>query len=187
MKNFALVSVALALAGVTFDANTQAVLPDITVTGIRPLPNDWSVTFYPMGGGGYENNSMAWFVQHNQMVQAARVLTDVRCVALGDRSRTTSLADLTDRWLAATDVYQKVYGAAAVIKAGILGTVVSPLDGITYKAFTVVYADGGTEKWLLLPSGVLSAKVEDAPYPNSLKKGDGVIRPSPTGCTSARA
>ena len=119
-------------------------------------------------------------------MKGANRITDVRCVALGDLKFITSHDDLTGRYLAAASVYTNLQAASSMLKSMTVGIAVNPLDGITYKAFTITYADGGTEKWLAFPDPRASVKLFDSPLPDSLVLGNGQVQPSrwcgsPTG------
>lgn len=67
---------------------------------------------------------------------------------------------------------------AEILRSAIIGQVVNPSDGKTYRAFQVVYADGGTERWMIFPSPASSVKLIDSPLPDSLILSDGVPKPS---------
>jgi len=176
----ALSALGLSLSCHAFADDVQ--LPDITVVGLRPVPVEFSYTDSPYVT---PDNSVTqqWLTQHWNLVKAANGITDVRCVASGDLKNVTSLADTTSRYLAAASVYTKLQAASATLKSVTIGTAINPYDGVTYKAFKVTYADGGTEKWLVFPDPRASVKLFDTPLPDSLVPGNGVVQPS-RWCTS---
>jgi hypothetical protein len=94
-------------------------------------------------------------------------LKDVRCSASVALINTTSKSDLDDRWLAATSVYAKLRSTADIFRSTIVEQVVNPSDGKTYEAFDVVYADGGTEKWMIVPSSASPVKLFEPPTAGS--------------------
>lgn len=157
-------------------------LPPVYVPGtIAPAPANYTWTPGILFGTpvyGSPEWSMHQIIMIGQMNRASQALSDVRCIASSGLRETTSHSDLTTRWLAASEVYTRINSAAYVIKNATIGTVRSPVDGITYKAYTITYADGGTERWMIFPDPRSSNKIIDQPLPDSLVKGDG--RPKPT-------
>jgi hypothetical protein len=155
-------------------------LPQVTVTGnaIQPVPPGatWAE---PLGASpGNYLPDFNFLVQLSNLLQAAKLIKDVRCTASGDRKFITSRSDNVERSLAAIDVANKIRTATGLISGAVLGKVKNPLDGKTYLAFEVTYADGGTEKWMLQPAPTMSNPIFDMPLPNSLNLSDGVVRPN---------
>lgn len=86
---------------------------------------------------------------------------------------TTSAADMTDRWLAAQEVfnsiqmrnllsqYTKAYNNLSII-----------MNGTKYAGFRLSYADGVSELWAISPNHATSVvKLLDQPFPGSQKPG----------------
>jgi hypothetical protein len=162
-------------------ANAQEV-QEIEIIGARIAPVTINLIFtaHPLADFDYIQ-SQSQLTQIAKMARASRAIRDVRCVATGGRERTTSHADVLDRYFAAAEVYTTIQNSASAIQGIVIGTLKNPSDGKTYKGFEITYADGGTEKWMIFPSPASSVKLLDTPYPDSLKRGDGVVKPSVCG------
>lgn len=164
-------------------ASAQVQLDPVLITATIPVPIDFTVFAAPPTIDFGYLQGQAMVSQVGTLNQLTNVLGDIRCVGVGNRKSVTSLADLNTRWLAASDVYLRVHGAAHLVQSGMIGRAINPTNGVSVPVFTIIYADGGQEKWLLQPSPMLSIRVLEEPFPNSLKAGDGIIKPSPSGCT----
>jgi hypothetical protein len=148
----------------------------IEIVGARIAPVTITLIFTPAPEIYPQSQNQITMI--SQMNQVARIIRDVRCVATGGRERTTSHNDVLDRYFAAAEVYTAIQNTSVAIRGVILGSVKNPSDGKTYRGFQVTYADGGTEKWMVFPSPASSVKLLDTPYPDSLTRGDGVVKPS---------
>lgn len=157
----------------------------ITVPGSLPetivtAPREYQWIGPAVGGStGFSPISQQEIVRIGQMNMIGARLQDVRCSAATDLVNTTSHADEMTRFLAASSVYVNLRTASEMFRSRIIGQVINPSDGKTYKAFQVTYADGGREKWMIFPTPASSAKLIDPPLPGSLVLGDGVAKPSP--------
>jgi hypothetical protein len=87
--------------------------------------------------------------------------------------QTTAGTGVTDRWLAAQEVFNSIKLANMwSLYQGAFGStgIRIIVDGKSYQGFNVTYADGSTEKWVVNPGNATSmVKLFDTPAPNSLK------------------
>lgn len=96
---------------------------------------------------------------------------DVRCsLDPSVRSVTSQHPAYPDRWLAAVSLYKSFVAALNAVQRRALRDLV----------FTVTYADGGRESWLIVLPDSLSVPLKEEPLPGSLTVGSGHPEPGPT-------
>lgn len=82
-------------------------------------------------------------------------------------------SDPTSRYLAAVDLYNTIEMQNLWPMYGSASRIVVIVDGRNYQGFTITYADGATETWMVNPGHFASSvKLFDAPLPGSLKPAD---------------
>lgn len=149
----------------------QTSLPTITVTGTTD--GYGSITDTSSIGIGHEGMAKAayWLQLFGRKMKIADV-----CNLPGDNAfkRTTARSDQTARWLAAQYVFntKEMFDFFSNLPSNMGPLVIR--DGIKHHTFTITYADGATERWVVTPNYRFSSmKLFDDPLPGSLK-------PSPT-------
>ncbi|MFD0669472.1 hypothetical protein ACFQZY_17245 [Ramlibacter sp. GCM10027632] len=83
---------------------------------------------------------------------------------------TKSTDDLMDRWMAATAVFDDLILRNLIAQYGFGNRSTYTIDGLSYRTFTVTYADGIRESWPVLPNDRLSSdKLSQTPIPGSMR------------------
>lgn len=155
------------------------VLPPVTITAQREYSGNGSI-------GGGSSSSLGNAAARIRARMAFKVKQDVRCMALSGLNSVTSTADVTSRWLAAQSAFTTSQGPgiASDLKAAVIRSVKHPFTGQQIGSYTVTYADGSSESWMLTTNYKFSSiKLVDTPLPGAVP-GDGVVKPSPA-CPSA--
>ncbi|QHJ00537.1 hypothetical protein GT347_22700 [Xylophilus rhododendri] len=145
-----------------------AQLPPIDVYGVSIGPAGASLG--AAGGVSFGvGEPFQGFVVLTALAEKYEMARDVRCLAAGtDLRNTTSRSSSLDRWMAAERVYRVLLTYTTALD--IIGLGKTPLK--RDKKFTVIYADGGEETYVVtspLSSAALSG------YGTDLKQKDGVV------------
>ncbi|MDA8523433.1 hypothetical protein [Acidovorax sp. NCPPB 4044] len=96
---------------------------------------------------------------------------------------TTKNSDVTDRWLAAQEVFNNMQtiGTIDTYREFASGLKIL-IGGVKYDGFIVSYADGSRETWAINPSYKYSSvKLIDTPFPDSINKNTPSNRTCNTG------
>lgn len=152
-------------------ANAQ-ILPVVTITDNFAYGGGFGFDGFEFNRGGGAGTSVSGYpLMMGFLNFKSTSLEDVRCTGEAFRS-VTSHADATTRWEAAESVFRVVKQSVNTWKK-IFGQNTTPwFDG----KLRVVYADGGTEEWLVVEP-TFSTALAPIPLPNSLKMGDGIPKP----------
>lgn len=154
----------------------STVLPVVVITGSRIQWNfgefDDSIfdDSIPRPGGGGWNSSLGQAIlsSRDRALDASDVCKNP-AVSTATKQATGS-SDVTDRWLAAQDLFRQIqlsnlwtfYGQAT-------GGIVIIIDTKQYTGFRVTYRDGSKETWLVNPGFRTSSfALFDTPAPSSL-------------------
>src|SRR5258706_9449444 len=97
--------------------------------------------------------------------------------------QTTKDTDVTNRWLAAQEVFTSIQNAKMwTFYQQATNSMSVIINGVKYPAFIVTYSDGYSEKWAVSPNWAFSAvKLFDQPMPGSLAPPSG----SSSSCAQA--
>jgi hypothetical protein len=109
---------------------------------------------------------------------------DVRCngFATADTATTTSKSDPTSRYLAAQQLYTAIMAQKNIISRNSYLKTLPTVDYFGQKAYawSVTYADGGSEQWAVIP-GLPATLLIDGNYPGTLVQGSGEVQACPSG------
>jgi hypothetical protein len=109
---------------------------------------------------------------------------DVRCngFATADTAATTSKSDATSRYLAAQQLYTAIVAQKNIIARNSYLKTLPTVDYFGQKAYawSVTYADGGSEQWAVVP-GLPATLLIDGNYPGTLVQGSGEVQTCPSG------
>lgn len=180
MRSGKIVAAVLLACSATASSAQQQVV--ILGTVVSPAPVWFNFSFSLASGGLHYPGGVFSQMQVTQIGQIARLINirrDVRCMFGSDLRNTTSHDDETTRWFAASAAYALTMQYVPAIRDAMTGTATNPLTGLTYKAWKITYADGGSENWVVFPDPRSSVKLFDTPLPNSLIRNDGVINLNP--------
>lgn len=166
-------SAALTSAFWLFSMQASAqILPVITITDNFAYGGGFGVDGFEFNRGGGAGTAFSGYpLMMGFLHFKSTSLEDVRCT--GEASRgTTSHADPNTRWMAAEAVFRVVKQSLNTWQK-LFGRGTTPWhDG----KLRVVYADGGSEIWLVTSPG-MSAALSPSSMPGSLKQGDGIPKP----------
>ena len=117
----------------------------------------------------------------NLALKSPRTTNDVRFSSLATDSTkaTTSRSDSTSRFIAANQLYTTLRvatGAAFGLRAIISRSLLRLIDRKYQPTFTVIWADGGIENYLITPGLENSLIIESG---NLTSEGNGVVQPCP--------
>ncbi|MEJ8293335.1 hypothetical protein WKI45_10940 [Delftia tsuruhatensis] len=151
---------------------TAQILPVVTITDNFAYGGGFGVDGFEFNRGGGAGTAFSGYpLMMGFLNFKSTSLEDVRCT--GEASQgTTSHADPNTRWMAAEAVFRVVRQSLNTWQK-IFGRGTTPWhDG----KLRVVYADGGSEIWLVTSPG-MSAALAPSSVPGSLKLGDGIPKP----------
>lgn len=159
-------------------AADYAILPTVTVSGnyVHYASTTWYSPDYSSemtsggGGGGGIGAGAAMMNARDRAFDLSKVC--IAPVSAGARS-TTSRSDVTDRWLAAQEVFNIIQARNLFnLYSASIGGLRFLMDNTMYRGFKVTYSDGWIETWAVTPNHATSVvKLIDQPLPNSLRQG----------------
>lgn len=146
----------------------------MTVIGSYPSFSDFGPgrgLDFSSGGGG---QPFTGYAKMMALLKSIELVEDVRCVGQGFE-KTTSHANVAERWMAAEAVYRRVSSGRGIFKK-LFGS--DPVDPKAAQFLKVTYADGGTETWLVV-NPLFSTALSPTPVADSMKKGSGILQIHP--------
>ncbi|MES3001294.1 MAG: hypothetical protein V4787_11440 [Pseudomonadota bacterium] len=133
----------------------------------------------------YGTRTLTWeyYFEYKEFVAQARInpatTPDARCNigATAQTKNTTSRAGVTDRFLAAQQIFAFIrgYDNAASLRGLLRSNSSYFYNGAKQFTFQVTYADGGKEGWIVA-SVLTGALVNEGNVPGSLSLGDGTVK-----------
>lgn len=169
----------------------QVKLATVTVTATAIRANSSNAGFlslnsFPSFSYGYMNWDayMEYQLLLSESLKSPTGIPDVRC-NLGASQATreiTSRSAHTDRWLAATQLYSFInaqHPEQRPAAGNIRNSLSMFFNGGKRPTFTITYADGGREAWLIVPNS--SVSLDQSGTSQMISQGDGQQKPCPQG------
>ena len=174
------------------------IVPDLNPVTITGSPLQSGAVLFPATLLPYSNLSTFFrgvrgrvpkdqWIEHledeNLALKSPRTTNDVRCssdeIASPATKATTSLSDSTSRFVAANQLYTALRvatGAAFGLRAIISRSLLRLIDRKYQPTFTVIWADGGSENYLITPGLENSLIIESG---NLTSVGNGIVQACP--------